>query len=441
MKILSYRQVIKVAWPILLANISIPLLGLIDTAILGHLDDAIYLGAVALGSQLVSAIFWSCGFLRMGTTGFTSRAMGANNQTEIQTRLQQACVFGALISALILVAQFWLLPMAMQIISDPDSEISALALEYTQIRIWSAPASLITYALVGWLLGLQKSKAAMWILVWINLLNILLDYILIVKMDLNSAGAAWASVAAEYAGLLIGLYFVCQSLKKYGGLKPSKNLVNLRSYSDMFISTRHLFIRTSCLLFTFLFFASQGARLGEHIIAANAILLNLLSLTAYTMDGFAFAAETLCGQAWGAKQRKRLIDACVKTTLLAAAVALTSSLILILGKPWILGLYTNLPDVIATASRYYLWLALLPIAAIWCYQLDGISIGMGQTKAMQNSMLAATVCVYLPAWWLTRHLDNTGLWISFWCFQITRSLFLALPIYRLLSTCTERRTG
>lgn len=435
---LTYPQAIKIAAPMLLANLSIPLLGLVDTAILGHQEDAVYLGAVALGSQLIGLLFWAFGFLRMGTTGFTARALGARNQTDIQTRLQEACLFGGLIGLLIVLAQPQLLPFAIGLISDKGTRISLLALEYAQIRVWAAPAALITYALVGWLIGLEKTRAAMWILIVTNVVNIALDYVLIVQLNMASAGAAWASLISEYLGLFAGLFFVYLALGELGGLKISGKAFNWQAFKEMFTTSRHLFVRTLCLLLTFLFFTSRGAFISPEIAAANAILLNLLSLTAYTMDGFAFAAETLCGQAWGAKSRERFIDACKKTTVLAACLATICFLILVTGQERILGVYTDLPGVLQAAEEGYLWLAFMPLIAIWSYQLDGIFIGIGKSFAMQNAMMFSTFCIFLPIWWLSQPLGNTGLWLAFFSFQAARVITLAWPYAKLAHLLDEQ---
>lgn len=417
----------KIAWPMLLANISVPLLGLVDTAILGHLDRSIYLGAATIGAQLIGLLFWSFGFLRMGTTGFTARALGAEDQSRLVSTLQESCIFGLLIGILILATQQWTLPFAIRLLSENNSELADLALEYSSIRVWAAPAALMTFALVGWLIGLQKTKDAMWILVSTNVFNLVLDYILIIQLDMHSAGAAWASMVSEYSGLCLALLFSCRHLKRFGGFSVSKIALNWSACSDMFVSSRHLFIRTACLLFVFLFFTSQGASISEDTLAANAILLNLLSITAFAMDGFAYAAETLCGHAWGRRDRKAFTEACSKTCVLAATVALLSSLFLVLGETWIVGLYTDLPEIHEAASSEFLWLAFLPLIAIWCYQLDGIFIGIGETGKMQNSMVASTFLAYFPVWWLCKDLGNPGLWMAFWAFQMARTVFLLAP--------------
>ena len=414
----------------LLANISVPLLGLIDTAILGHLDQAIYLGAATLGAHLIGLLFWSFGFLRMGTTGFTARALGADDHPRMRSILQESCIFAVLIGFLLLATQHWVLPLAIQLLTEEQSNLSLLALEYASIRVWAAPAAMMTYVLIGWLIGLQKTRAAMWVIIVTNLVNLVLDYILIIQLGLNSAGAAWASLTAEYAGLTLGIIFVYRQLKPLGGFRFDPLNLNWRSYAEMFTSSRHLFIRTLCLLIVFLFFTSQGASIGENTLAANAILLNLLAITAFSMDGFAYVAETLCGHAWGQDKREQFIDACKKTTVLAGLVALISSFVLVLGQEPILSLYTHLEHVREAARSEFLWLALIPLISIWCYQLDGIFVGIGKTASMQNAMLVSTFLIYFPLWWLFQEWDNPGLWMAFWGFHLARTAFLLPPFIK-----------
>ncbi len=426
-----YRKILNIALPMMLANLSIPLLGLVDTALLGHQEDAVYLGAAALGAQLIGMIFWVFGFLRMGTTGFTARARGSGSDQETFRRLCEAIGFASIIGLIILIVHPWALGPLIALLSDASSELSGLALEYTSIRIWAAPAALMTYAFVGWLIGLQDTRSVMWILLTTNLLNILFDYILIVEMGLASAGAAWASLAAEYLGFALGAILV---MRKLSGLHIALRWpeIDWTSLLEMFHSSRHLFVRTLCLLFTFLFFTSQGALIGAETAAANAILLNLLALTAYTMDGFAHAAETLCGKAWGAGDRQDFVAACKGTSVLAAIMAILCTTTLLIGQTPIINMYTNLDAVRQIASNDFLWLTFLPMIAVWCYQLDGIFIGIGHTRTMQNAMVLATLFIFIPVWWLTRGLGNTGLWLAMFSIHLARIASLALPFLRIL---------
>lgn len=417
----------------LLANLSTPLLGLVDTAILGHLGSAVYLGAVAIGAQLLTMIFWSFGFLRMGTTGTSSRALGSKDFMAVKDILVKSLIFGIAISTLILGTQHLFLEPLLKLMTDAP-ELYSAALSYSEIRIWAAPATLSTYVIIGWLIGIQRTRDVMVIVITMNLMNMVLDYILIAALDLHSDGAAIASLVSEYSGLFIALAYAKRALKKLGvSIKPLPKLA-WRAYALLLHQSKHLFVRTLCLLFCFTFFAAQGASFGAETLAANAILLNLLSLCAYALDGFAYSAETLGGEAWGAKNSTQFKIVVKETWLFSIALSCLISLLLLLGKFLILPIYTDIASVITILNRYYLWLAVLPLIAVHSYQLDGIFIGAGRTFEMQNAMLASFFLVFLPCWYVLQDLENTGLWMSFWAFHLARCLFLLPPFLKIYRT-------
>ena len=425
-----HKKILAIAVPLMLANLSTPLLGMVDTVILGHLDSEIYLGAVAIGSQLITLVFWSFGFLRMGTTGFAARGFGSEDSSELILILKRALFIAVVASFVVLVCQSFSLPLLIRLLVD-QSDIYALSLSYAQIRVWGAPAALVTYALVGWLIGIQRTKAAMGVLISLNLINIILDYIFVVRLGWLSDGAAWASLISECIGAALAIVACVLAAKKLNLDFSEKLVVSFKSLADMLNSSRHLFVRTLCLLFCFLYFTAQGETLGTNTLAANAILLNLLAFTAHIMDGFAYTAETLGGEAWGAKNHRRFVKVVRYTWVWAIGLGVLCALILVFGKPIILGLYTDLELVTNQAEQDYLWIALLPLIAVHCYQLDGIFVGTGKTLSMQNAMLASCFFVFLPAWYFMKDYGNTGLWLAFWAFHIARSLFL-LPQFRVM---------
>ncbi|WP_111641526.1 MATE family efflux transporter [Marinimicrobium alkaliphilum] len=429
-----HRRIWQLAWPLILSNLSVPLLGVVDTAILGHLPEARYLGAVAVGASILSLLFWSFGFLRMGTTSLVARACGRDDGDASRLLLAQGMVLALLISAVLLALQGWLLPLALHLM-NPGNEVATLAHSYLALRLHSAPATLATYVLIGWFIGQQDTRSPLLILVVTNLLNIVLDIVLIIGLGLNSDGAALASVLAEYAGLALGLWVLRTKLKGISGRLDTGLLRHWRSYLPLLDVNRHLFVRTLCLLGAFAFFTAQGARQGELILAANAILLQLVMLSAHGLDGFAHAAEALTGKAIGARRLHQFLLACRDTTAWALAVALLMVLIYAAGAPWLPGLFTGQPEVLERVHRYYLWVCLLPLVAVWAYQLDGVFLGSGHTHAMQYTVIAAAIGVFLPLWWLTQHWGNHGLWLAFVAFNGARGLFLggwfiALTRYR-----------
>ena len=426
----SHREVWQLAWPMIVSNLSVPLLGAVDTAILGHLDSPIYLGAVAVGASVLTFLLWGFGFLRMGTTGLVARAFGAQQSDRCRLLLAQACLLGLALALLLIAAQGLVFPLAM-VLMEPSPDVAQWALSYCTIRIYAAPATLVNYAIVGWFIGLQDTRSPLVLMVTANLLNIALDWLLIVVLDMKSDGAATATVIAEYSSLLLALWLVRRKLARLPGQLPHRQLRQLSAYLELWRVNRHLFVRTACLLFAFAFFTAQGARQGDEILAANAILLQLLMLTSYGLDGFAHAAEALTGKAIGAGQRRAFFLACRTSTLWALLTALLITGVFLLGREPLISLFSNLAEVTAEVNRYYLWLCSLPLVAALSYQLDGIFIGGGKSQAMQNTMLLACFAVFLPLWWISQSWGNHGLWLAFCSFNASRSLLMGWMFQRL----------
>ncbi|HEY7883985.1 MAG TPA: MATE family efflux transporter [Cellvibrionaceae bacterium] len=425
------------AWPIILSNLSVPLLGAVDTAILGHLPSARYLAAVAAGSVLLSLLLWSFGFLRMGTTSLVARAVGAGDTSRSIGIGVQAVGLALLLALVLMMSQFFVIPLALGWIT-PDAEVAALAASYCHIRLLSAPVTLINYVLIGWFIGQQDTRRPLIILVSANLLNIALDFWLIMGLGLNSNGAAWATVIAEYLALGLGLVLLWHKLGALSKTLPGALtlrahchwLTRWGEYLPLLQVNRHLFVRTLCLLGVLVFFAAQGARLGTVVLAANAILLQFLMLTAHGLDGFAHATEALSGKAVGARNRPELLRISLGSSLLALVTAAIISAIFWLGRDLWLGLFSSLPEVLAQAQGDFFWVVVLPLVAVGAYQLDGIFLGSGHTRAMQNAMLLCIGGVFLPVWLLSQQLGNTGLWLAFTLFNLARGLSLGWIFYR-----------
>lgn len=418
----------------ILANLSVPLLGLVDTAILGHLENASTLAAAALGAYIISLLFWSFGFLRMSTTGLTSRLFGAEDHAEVKATLARALIIAGLISlGIIGISQPILGPMA-HWLSD-SAPIGELSTTYMEIRIWSAPATLATYCFIGWFIGLGRSRSALMVLIAVNLTNALLDFWLIVILGMGISGAAYASVLAEYLGLVVAGSATLLILRQrsFASNRWSR-LFDRQKIFALLQANFDLFLRTLSLLLVFLIVTSAGVRISPEVAAANAILLNLLSFSAHAMDGFAYAAESLCGRAWGKKDFREFWLIAKESTLFALAVGLSFVVIFLLLQQPILNLYTNLPGVIASANQIYIWLALLPLIAIWCYQLDGVFIGIGNTHTMRNAMLFSFLLVFLPVFFATRDMGPAGIWIALWAFHLSRAFSLGMPLFIIYRT-------
>jgi MATE family multidrug resistance protein len=420
-----------IAWPAILSNISIPLLGLVDAAILGHLGSTQYLGAVAIGSALLSFLYWGFSFLRMGTTGLVARAMGAGNPDQAMLVLAQSAVLALGLSLMVILFHPLWLGLGFALMS-PQPDLQPLAGSYASIRIFSAPAVLLTYAIVGWFIGRQNTRWPMLIVIVTNSANIGLDFLFIVGLGLHSDGAAMATVVAEYLGCAIAVLTVYRQLPSLPGREFFMRLRDVSAYKQLLKSNRDLFLRTMALLFSFAFFTAMGDKLGSDVLAANALLLHLLMLAAYGMDGFAFAAEGLAGTRLGARDLPGFYLTVRRCALWTAVAAGVMSLALYIAHTPLFALLTDIDEIQQLLGRYYLWLVLLPLVAAPSYLLDGVFIGSAETRYMMTTMLLSVLLVYLPVWYLTRDWGNHGLWLAFTAFNGARGIFL-YRCYRRLS--------
>tara|TARA_B110000285_G_C15073694_1_gene589441 strand:+ start:120 stop:1469 length:1350 start_codon:yes stop_codon:yes gene_type:complete len=423
-------QLWLLAWPLIISNISVPLLGLVDAAIMGHLDDARYLGAVALGATLLSFIYWAFGFLRMGTVGLTAQAHGAGDTQRLMQLLLMPGLLALAIGVGIMGLQSWLIPLGVSLMGA-STQVSGLAQEYLTIRIYSAPAVLITYVCLGWLLGRQDSRSPLILLVVTNVSNIGFNLLFVVGFEMTSAGVAWGSLLADYCGLLLALILVWRHLVRldqqfhlqWHSFSPlAKQLMRLNSY---------LFFRTLMLLFAFAFITSQSARMGDDVLAANTLLLQYVTLLAYALDGFAFAIEAACGEALGAKKRRRFYQLCNGAAIYSIIVAVTATVGFWLLSDVFINLLTTIDHVRQIASQHAVWVMWVPIISVWSYLFDGIFVGATQAQAMFYSVLASLTAL-LPLWYLLQPWGNDGLWWAFLGFCGVRAL-VALAGYLWLS--------
>ena len=420
-------RVWSLAWPMILANLSIPLLGLVDTAVLGHLPDSKHLSAVAIGASLLSLCYWTFGFLRMGTTGASAQSL-----KDSDSLLLKALLLGLALGAAVWLVSPFLRGPALALM-NADDQLLPLADNYLRLRLISAPAVLASYAITGWLLGQQQARWPLIIALFTNLLNIALDLLLIVGLDMASEGAAIASATSEYTGLALALCAVRSPLLLAirQGLHSSLNRgTPLRHFLR---NNAQILVRTTALLFSFSFFTAQGATQGETILAANTILMQLALAAAYGMDGFAHAAEALAGRAYKQRDRKAFLEICKTCGRWALYSAAAASLALITGKSTILQLMTTIPAVQHTAEHYYPWLVVLPLLSAACYCYDGIFIGTLRTDAMQYCMLFSVFAIYLPLWWVCKGWGNHGLWLAFAVFNAARGVTLAICFHQLFS--------
>ena len=420
-----HRRVWKLTWPMIVSNLSIPLLGAVDTAVVGHLDEPIHLGAVAIGAVIFNFIFWGFGFLKMSTTGFSAQAHGAGDAAEVRATLARAFAIALVIAIAVLVLQ---VPfgLAALYLFDASPGVEALAGVYVEVRIWSAPAALANYVILGCFLGTQNPRAALLHLFVLNGVNIVLDVAFVVGFGWGVAGVAAASVIAEYAAFAFGAVLLARILKRIGGNWVGARIFALAPLLRTLRAHGDIFIRTLCLLIAFGVFTAQGAKLGDVILAANAILLNFQSFTAFALDGIAHAAEALVGGAYGARNRAALRAAVRTSTLWAVLVAAAMTLVFAVAGGAIIDLLTGLSEVRDAANAYLIWAIVLPLVSVWSYQLDGVYIGATRTRDMRNGMAAALAAYGITMWLVFPAWGNHGLWFAFLVFMVARAITLAL---------------
>ena len=415
------RDVWRIAAPMILSNVSVPLLGMVDTGVVGHLESAVYLGAVAIGGTIFSFLYTGMNFLRMGTTGIAAQRFGADDFNGLRVSLGQALVVAQLIAMAVILLQWPISQLAMKLLGA-DAALREYALEYFFIRIWSAPGTLANFVMIGWFLGLQNARIPLIVFLTINLTNIALDLLFVIALGMKVDGVALASVLAEYTGLAVALYFAARELRRHSGHWPIEKFVDYRQYAAFFAINANLFVRTMALIFTIAFVTAQGTRMGGLILAANSILMQLQNLTAFGLDGLAHAAEALVGKAVGQRRRdvlERSVKLCLKWSLIFAAGF--SAAYFLVG-PLIINVLTDLPAVRETTLRYLPWMIASPLVSVWSFLYDGVYVGATRAREMRNIMVLSAFAVFIPAWYLLQPLGNDGLWLSFLLFLASRGI-------------------
>ncbi|MFM5031272.1 MATE family efflux transporter DinF [Aeromonas rivipollensis] len=428
-----HRAVFALALPMVFSNVTTPLLGLVDTWVIGHLGQAWFLGGVSVGATLINLLFWLLGFLRMSTTGLTAQAQGAASAEGQLDTLARALglAVGLGLALLLLVLPF--LPAIIGL-SGGSPEVQVYAEDYVSVRIWSAPAALCNLVIMGWLLGMQDARSPMLLLILSNLVNMVLDAWFVLGLGWQVRGVAAASLLADYSSLGVGLWLVSRRLRhlsaevwqgawsRWWQWPAVRRLLGLN---------RDIFIRSLCLQLCFAFMTLQGARLGDVAVAANAVLLNFLMLISYGLDGFAYAVEAMVGRAIGRRDRQGLREAIVLNLGWALLIALAFALGFALGGRQLIAHITDLPAVIAEANRQLPWLIVMPLLAVWCFLLDGVFIGATRAREMRNSMLVAVFAGFFPVWWLCQGWGVAALWAAMAALMTGRGLTLGWLCWQL----------
>lgn len=425
----THRQVWSLAMPMMLSNLTVPLVSLVDSAVAGHLPQTQDLGAVTVGSAVYALPVWSLGFLRMGTTGFAAQAMGAGDGSALRTVQAQALLLAALLGvlagALMMPALPWLVG---QMHSTPL--MTGRALDYLHLRLLGLPAALLNYALAGWFIGAQRTRTTLSLLLVTNLVNIALNLLFVLGFGWGVPGIALASVSGEWCGVFYGLWHAHRAVRGLEGHVDWQAMRGWHHWRPLLTVNRDIFLRTLALEGVFFSLSLLGARLGDSTVAANALLLNGLMLTAFCLDGFANAVEALCGHAIGAGDDLALRRALVIAGGWALIGSIGYALFFALAGHVFVDVQTDLPDVRALAYGYLPWLAALPVIGVWSYLLDGLFIGATRAREMRDGMLIS-VALYALLLWLARDRGNEGLWLAFMAFMATRGASLAWLGWRI----------
>ncbi|WP_244829258.1 MATE family efflux transporter [Caballeronia sp. TF1N1] len=422
-----HKRVLTLAFPIVLANLTQPILGAVDTAVAGHLDGPQYIGGVALGGLVFSFVFWSFGFLRMGTTGLVAQAFGADDSLALRASVLRAMLLALFIGMAVLALQVPIIRYALAALGG-SAAVQSTASAYCHARIWAAPFALGNYVVLGMLLGCQRVRLALVTQVFINVVNIVAVLLFVYRFGWGISGIGAATAAADFCGFALGLAILW-------GLRPHglpalalRTLLDARAMKRLVALNRDIFIRTLCLLGSYGWFAHMGARQGDAILAANAVLLNFQTFMAFGLDGFAHAAEALVGAATGARDRHAFRQA-VKVTMLWSAIGAAGfSLVYWLAGEWIIGQLTDQRDVRAAALRFLPWAVVMPLASVISFQLDGVFIGATRTRELMVSTAVSLGIFLFAAWLLNGWFGNHGLWLALAILMIARAVTLLVQL-------------
>ena len=420
----SVKYILKLSIPIFFANLAIPMVGIIDTGLMGNLDNLSYLSATSVAANLFSMIFWSFGFLRMGTVGLVSQAYGKEDYSEVFNIILRNLFFVLVISLIIISLQSYIYRLSLNIFELSETT-EKFYQDYFQIRIWSAPAELTLYIITGLFIGLQKTKISSLAIGLFSILNIILSIIFVSKFGLNIKGVAYGTL---FSALFVSISFLIYTFLYLSRMSKLKikfdELIDLKKIKNIFNININIFIRTILLTFSFLWFTYLGSQIGEDYIAANAILINLVFLSAFILDAYAFSTEGMVGYSLGKKDIILFKKIVQNSFILSSITGLIISIIYFLINNFVINLMSNIEEIRNLSSSYAVWLIIMPLISSFCFQFDGIFIGVSQTKELRNTMIFSVFSYLAISIFLTGLMGNTGVWISLCIFMILRALSL-----------------
>lgn len=427
------KEILQIAIPSIISNITVPLLGLVDVTITGHLGNVAYIGAIAVGGMLFNMIYWIFGFLRMGTGGMTSQAYGSRNDNECRNILLRSLGISILLATILIMLQTLIVSIAFLFI-DTSPEVKKYASEYFHICIWGAPAVLGLYSFTGWFLGMQNSRYPMYIAITQNVINIAASLFFVKEMGMKIEGVAYGTLIAQYAGLMMAIILGLKYTKRYTWNISAAHIFNRKSMSVFFKVNRDIFFRTLCIVAVTVFFTSSGATYGDTTLAVNTLLMQMFTIFSYIMDGFAYAGEALVGKHVGSRDN-RLLRLTVRHLIYwGTGVALFFTLLYIIGGKGFLQLLTDDMNVINNSSQYYYWVLAIPFAGFMAFILDGICIGATATGIMLRSIFVASIAFFSTYYISDSTMGNHSLWMAFIVYLFVRGSVQAILTYRLIQS-------
>lgn len=419
---LTHRRVLKIALPIVLSNATVPILGAVDVGVVGQMGEAAPIGAVAMGAIILTTVYWIFGFLRMGTVGLVGQAAGAGDDDEVSAWLTRALLVAGLAGLGLIASQVPLFWAAFRL-SPASAEVESLARGYLAIRIWTAPAAIAVYALTGWLVAMERTGAVFWIQLGMNGVNIALNFVFVLGFGWGVEGVAIATVIAEALGAGLGLWF-CRAAFARPAWRDRARILERSRLIRMALLNMDILLRSAMLMIIFSSFVFIGARFGDVTLAANEVLIQFMYITAYAMDGFAFAAETLIARAYGRKDRARVRRSAMMTGMWGVVICVLTAVAFLLAGPWLIDLMAKDPEVQIEARDYLWWMVAAPLVGCAAWMLDGIFIGAARGRDMRNMMALSFVIYWIAILVLLPVMGNHGLWAALLISFVARGVTL-----------------
>lgn len=425
------RRILRLAIPNIISNITIPLLGMVDTAIAGRLEAGTSaIGAIGMGTAIFNMIYWLCGFLRMGTSGITAQAYGARDLRECTSILVRSMSVAVSLALLLLIFQGPIGRLSFTIMAG-SGEVHRMAVDYFSARIWAAPASISLFAIHGWFIGMQNSRTPMTVSIISNVVNVVFSWLFVFRFDMGIAGVAWGTVVAQYTGVAVswifwGVYY--GRLRKYVNFKDS---IRLKPMTRFFHINKDIFLRTLCLVVAYTFFTAASSRFGDTVLATNTLLMQLFTLFSYMSDGFAYAAESLSGRYIGAGNRRLLREAIRKLFVWSFGIAVAYVLIYLVGWRGILSIFNPDADVLAMARHYIWWVIAIPLVGCVPFLVDGILLGATNTKVLRNTVAISMAGYFILYYSTVGVVGNNAVWLAFVGFIALRGILLMIATHNL----------